>query len=262
MIVDYAPGVNRHRRRVPLPGETRRRPIGYNGRRMKRIIIYEQLRPLLLQERNLLGRADLIISAVPDTDRALALHREGPAGLIALDLGMPGISIESFCQAIRSDPATRVVSLVLVGSGDARDRMRLRQCQVNRIFEHPIHAAEFNRAVADLLDVAIRKTFRVLASIEVEGSTRRVGGFFGRTENLSSTGLLFSSSKEIEVGETVDLSFFLPGTGRLALQAQVVRIQSGKGRENLFGARFVQSGPQTASRIEAFIRNRVSPTDL
>ncbi len=91
---------------------------------MRRIIVYDRLRPLLLQEKGLLGRTDLIICAVPDTDRALALHRDQPASLCILDLGMPGMPVEAFCQAVRSDPATRGVSLVLVGSGDARDRMR------------------------------------------------------------------------------------------------------------------------------------------
>ncbi len=228
---------------------------------MKRIIVYDRLRQLLLQEKGLLGRTDLIISAVADTDRALALHRDQPASLCILDLEMPGMPVEAFCQAVRSDPATRRVSLVLVGSGSAPDRMRLRHCQVNRIFEHPLNAGDFNRAVIDLLDVAVRRTFRMLASIDVEGSTRRTGGFFGRTENISSSGLLFSSSKEIRMGEMVDLAFFLPGIGRVALQAQVVRIQDGAGQV-LYGARFVGAGAASLAQIESFVRNRMTPPEV
>lgn len=223
---------------------------------MKTIIAWDRMAAILEKHRSeISGAPDLEILGAPDAAKVLELHRGRPARLLILDTSMPGPRPEDACRAIRSDPALRNVSLIVIGSAETAEAVA--RCAANRSFIRPLDREEFLGAVRALVDVAARKDYRVLISVQLRGLARSTP-FFGRSENISATGILFSTNHGLAAGEMAELTFVLPGQGQLHTKAEVVRRVEAAGREQRYGARFIDPGRPAYRMIEAFIARRLA----
>jgi Tfp pilus assembly protein PilZ len=76
----------------------------------------------------------------------------------------------------------------------------------------------------------------------------------GTSLNLSASGLLLETGEELQVGETVGLSFFLPrDPNRLQVHGQVVRqAPAGQGLYS-YAMRFLGATRDERERIESFV---------
>jgi CheY-like chemotaxis protein len=86
-------------------------------------------------------------------DEALDLARERRPDLIVADLGTPGMDGDEFTLALRTDPATREMPVVLCGeSRDERELWRLASaCGAARVLIKPCAREELINAVDELL---------------------------------------------------------------------------------------------------------------
>ena len=105
---------------------------------------------------------------------------------------MPGSPPEEICRQVRADSRLRKVSLIVIGT--AASLATLKRCAANRSFLRPLDQDDFLGAVRSLIDVAARKDFRVLVGVRINGTVHSAP-FFGRSENISATGILFSTNR-------------------------------------------------------------------
>ena len=79
------------------------------------------------QVRNLFGRflrhSGMVVALAPDGVLGLALARTHVPDAIVSDLDMPRMDGVAFCRALRGDPLTRAIPIVIV-SGDGDERLR------------------------------------------------------------------------------------------------------------------------------------------
>ena len=189
-----------------------------------------------------------------DGGQILDLHREHQARLLILDTEMAGLSPEQICRSVRAHAALRQVSLIVIGSSSSVET--LKRCLANRSFIRPLHQDDFIGAVRSLIDVSARKNYRVLMSLQLSGRARGTP-FFGKSENVSSTGVLFTSNRPLEEGEQVELMFVLPGQGQLNTKVEILRVEAMPAKEPKYGARFIDPARQSFRMLEDFINKRL-----
>ena len=78
------------------------------------------------------------------------------------------------------------------------------------------------RATAAALSGPTRKYLRLLVQLKFKDRSKT--GAFGFSQNVSSSGILLETKRDIEVGTRVDMSFMLPGQHQMTrVQGEVVR---------------------------------------
>ena len=100
-----------------------------------------------------------------------------------------------------------------------------------------------------LLSVANRKYVRVLVQVRVTGASPEQGQqtHFAFSRNVSETGMLLETEAPFGVGQTVGVSFMLPGSGgggAIEARADVVRVQEDAATSvRYYGLRFSEIAP-------------------
>ena len=167
------------------------------------------------------------------------------------------MKIEELCSAIRSDGALRKVSIIMICPDNAADIERSAQCKANAVLTMPVDPAVLLEKVRQLLEISWRESYRVLVSVIVEG-TDKDRPFFGRSGNISTTGILIEAEKVLEIGDQLMCSFYLPGSAQIKTSGEVVRVMKPvrDSKTCQYGLRFSQLSTEARSAIEEFIERK------
>ncbi len=102
----------------------------------------------------LLDGAGYNVVCVPDGLSALRAIRESPIDLVLLDVMMPGKTGFSACVALKSQPETRLIPVVLVtGLTSADDRVHGAMCGADDFLNKPVNKQELLARVQSLLRI-------------------------------------------------------------------------------------------------------------
>ena len=232
---------------------------------IKKILLVDSVEETLERGRGVISRDIFDVMTATTGDEALAIHRREKADLIIMDLHLPGKQGDEVCREIRLDPELGRVSIIILTTfGGEDEAARCARAGANLTLRKPIDKDELEDALAKLLGVTARKAVRVLVKVRLDGS---LGGdfFIANTVDESESGLLFESDKDLQIGEGVDLSFFLPsgdGHVRLAVRSEVVRaVKGGMNAGGRYGVRFTGFTEGGAEAIRGFIAKRSGGTD-
>lgn len=221
---------------------------------MRYLIAGERMAQLLEKHRQSISRSpELTFLGARSGDEILERHREHLARLLILDVIMPGLPPEEICRRVRADEQLRKVSLIVIGT--AASLATVKRCAANRSFLRPLSQEDFLGAVRSLIEVAARKDYRVLVGVQINGTVHSAP-FFGRSENISATGILFSTNHLMEIGDRPELNLVLPGHGQIHTPTEILRVELLPGKNPRYGARFIDPGRETHQMIEAFIRKK------
>jgi putative two-component system response regulator len=100
----------------------------------------EQVRGLL---RRVLAAAGYSIEELSSAEDALARIREDPPDLVLLDLNLPDKSGHEVLEAVRSEPATRLLPVVMItGSASTAERLRAQSLGVTDFLTKPFSSEE------------------------------------------------------------------------------------------------------------------------
>ncbi|HEX9021225.1 MAG TPA: PilZ domain-containing protein, partial [Nitrospirota bacterium] len=177
--------------------------------------------------------------------------------LIVALLDMPGMKSEQLYTAIREDGELRAVSLIILCPDDPVARERSAACKANMVLTLPLDVPQFVKHAQQFLDISLRGSYRVLLSVSVEGSARHKP-FFCRSENISTTGLLLETDRDLQEGDRLTCSFFLPGSKQIIAAGEVVRRieRSGKSGARRYGVKFGRLKPDVKTAIEDFVAKK------
>jgi CheY-like chemotaxis protein len=206
------------------------------------------------KDKNILDRTDLVIfHALSGTD-VLSIHKAEKADLIIMDIDLPVISADKVCAMIRDDDALRKVSIALLCNNNKSDIGRCIESKANAYFIRPLDPVLFDDKISQLLDIAERKTCRILIRIEVK-CEMGTSSFFCSSKDLSVSGILLETDKPLVKGDVLTCSFFLPNSVRIVTEGKVVRVQRRTVRTFFYGIEFIALQPEYKEIIETFIKN-------
>jgi DNA-binding response OmpR family regulator len=221
---------------------------------MKKILIANTVNSVVEGEKDFLGRQDIQLFTAATSDDVLALHRTEKMDLIVLGAGLPGMAAEELGSLIRKDPELKAVSLIILCRDDPAALERASRCGANAVMTLPVSSDRLLERARRLIDISSRGSYRVLVSVTVEGSVKD-RTFFGRSENISATGMLLETDKVLKKGDRLKCSFFLPDAPQLLTTAEIVRDieQAANAKSRKYGVQFLSLSPEAKASLREFI---------
>jgi CheY-like chemotaxis protein len=227
------------------------------GANLKKILITDDVAPIIAKGKSFLDREGVKLLMAATNDDVLPVHRAEKADVIITTLNSPGLRSEELCSAIRSENALRNVSVILICPDNASDVERCVQCKANVVLTMPVDSGKLLEKIKELLEISWRESYRVLVSVIIEGSNKD-RPFFGRSGNISTTGILIESEKVLEKGDQLLCSFFLPGSKQIKTNGVIVRVMKSEGvsKTSQYGVKFSQLPTEARSAIEEFVEKK------
>ena len=233
---------------------------GLNGA-LGRILLVDHSRGALAYQETILRRRDAIVSTALAGSEGLQKAREERPQLIIFGYDLFDMSAPEFCRAVRSEEATKSVSLLLVSDRDKPDQADLCfAAGCNDVIYRPLQRHELDEKVEKLTAIPVRRQLRTITRIEV--SLQKNGRFvLGRSLNISATGMLIEVDRVLTNEGVLRINFYLPGDP-VPLQADVEILRAEfSGTMARYGLRFLNLGPQEKERIEHFV-HRIRSREL
>jgi CheY-like chemotaxis protein len=197
----------------------------------KKVLLVDSRESMFHGKLDLLDREILDILSVDTGDEAMALHRKEKADVIIVGHDLPDMPPLDFCKKIRADEGLKDVSIIAGLKNPLEMAVkRFREAGANVCVRTPVDTEEFVAVLAKLLSIPFRQAIRVMVKVRVEAK----GGsdfMIASTVNLSATGMLIECESDLEWGDGVEASFYLPaesGFNKITALAMVVRSEKGR----------------------------------
>ena len=227
---------------------------------MKKILLVNASRYFFEEGKNLLNRKEFQVFMAPSARRALEIHREEKVNLIVTDIDLQDMGGELLCARIRDDIESRTVSLILIFNDNPTEIARSKISHANVCLKKPFTARSLLDQVEKLLTISTRRGYRVLLRAKIKGSVDN-GVFFCTSQNISISGMLIETERQLAVGDLINCSFFLPGAAQVACDGEIVRLDSSAGNGSLlYGVRFLNLSLEHQQAIEAFVSDTLIMT--
>ncbi len=228
-----------------------------------KILLVDDAKFFLEVAKGFLKRSSATIFTAENGREALQVARKVRPHLIFLDLHMPEMDGASCCAALKSDPVLGSIPVIMVvtPSGDLNlDVCREAGCDL--LLTKPVDRTAFLDACRTFLSTIERRERRVLCRATVACRLPGTTTFYGTIEDISESGMFIGSGHSVAKGETIGMSFLLPGTGCDVIEAtgRVVWTNSGTHREFRrlpagFGIEFVDMTAALQDHVRSFIEH-------
>jgi CheY-like chemotaxis protein len=196
----------------------------------------------------LLWRQDVERQVATKMDEVLMLAVAARPRVVVIDRDLPWAA--RVVSALREDPSTRGLSLVIMARGDFDPaEVELLEAGANAILRLPA-GPEWTERLERLMDVPVRKETRFPVSFAVEASTDAAAAANAQALNLSASGILIETAVPLSVRDEVELQFGLPvSIDPLRVEGQIVRLAA----PSQFGIEFRRIATETARRIQGYL---------
>jgi CheY-like chemotaxis protein len=168
--------------------------------------------------------------------------------IVVVDRDLPWA--ERLVAALREDPSTRGLSIVVLARGDFDPaEVELLESGANAILRLPLDQ-DSDQRLERLVNVPVRREARLSVSFRVDTYAAGAGGPEpGLALNLSLHGMLMETAASLRVGEQVELEF------ALADDPAPVRVRGRAVRQarSQYGIEFAEVEPDIAARLRRFL---------
>jgi hypothetical protein len=196
----------------------------------------------------LLWRQDVERQVATKMEEARMLAVAARPRLVVIDRDLPWAA--RMVSALREDPTTRGLSLVVMARGDFdAAEVELLECGANAILRLPA-GPEWNQRLERLMDVPVRKETRFPVSFGLEASSNGGAAAKAQALNLSASGMLIETEFALKVLDEVQLQIGLPvAIDTMRVAGQVVRLAA----PSQFGVEFRRVGPGESRQIQGYL---------
>jgi hypothetical protein len=169
--------------------------------------------------------------------------------VILIDRDLP--RAEKLVVALREDPSTRRMSLVIFARGDFDPgEVAFLEAGANAILRLPA-GPDWDERLTRLFHVPVRKEARFPVQFAVDATAGPGTVFPALALNLSLHGMLMESNLEVEVGQELTFLFHLPGSAQAAATRGVVMR---KAAPTQYGIEFQKPAPELLVGIQTFLQ--------
>jgi len=120
---------------------------------MKRIIVADDDRNILYLVSEVLARDDYEVSQAVNGDHVLRLAKEIRPDLIVLDIMLPGLDGIKVLQALRSDPDTSGIKVVIISARNKPEDVELgMRAGADHYFVKPFKISDLTAKIREILE--------------------------------------------------------------------------------------------------------------
>lgn len=168
--------------------------------------------------------------------------------IVIVDREMP--RSEKLVAALREDPSTRGLSIVVAARGDFDPaEVELLEAGANAILRLPA-GPEWDERLPRLMDVPVRRDARFTVHFDVDAMAGAADPAAALAINLSMSGMLLESPTPLSVGDEIQLRFQIPESdSQVQAAARVVRL-AGPGQ---YGVEFRRVEQGATDQLRAFV---------
>ncbi len=223
---------------------------------MKKIIIVGNIKTTLERKKNALSRSEFNIFTTISAEEAIATHKNEEVDLIISELELFGMNGDELCSNIRKDRKLKDVPVILICYMNDEAISRCRACGANAYITKPLDIEKLSEQIMALLKAPVRKDIRILTSLTIEGKEGSET-FYAKSEDISSTGILLRTDRDLKKGSKVTCSFFLR-SHQIIIDGEIVREGTKEGDINRYGIKFINVTPETRKMIDEYVKRRLS----
>ena len=227
----------------------------------KKVLLVDDVHLILELEKAFLKGLPVDILVAHNGAEALEITRQELPDLIYLDLNMPVMDGPTCCRALKSDPATKGIPVVMVTTaGREQDELLCRTSGCDDYLSKPINNKIFLEKGRKLIADFERRKQRYMYSSDVQflenGEPR-----YGLIADISKEGLFMAIPHDALPDDPVDLAFSLPHDGKNILVTARGRVAWENRANNLLkpaypagvGVEFTDIDPAIVQMIESFL---------
>jgi diguanylate cyclase (GGDEF)-like protein/PAS domain S-box-containing protein len=207
-----------------------------------------------------LGRPDIDRSHVEDPAQAVESAEQTRPHMVVIDL--PRAEAASLVLQLRQNEVTRPTAIVWLNrAAPPEAETELAVAGANAVIPLPLDPFLWDRRLEELLSVPARRNQRF--PVRLRDWSRFVSGADedeGSVLNIGARGVLLESSRELELGTKVGLTFDLPGAASpVGVVGQVVRLAGQEAGLFRVGVEFLIYRGDARERIAAFVEGGAEP---
>jgi CheY-like chemotaxis protein len=99
------------------------------------ILLVEDSKMLKITAERLLSKAGFNVVTAQDGEEALRIVRENPPDIVLLDMLLPKLGGQQVLQALKADPATMAIPVIILSSLSQQNEERLKKAGASAYFE-------------------------------------------------------------------------------------------------------------------------------
>ncbi len=218
---------------------------------MNKVFLIEKAPDVFSSVKNYLSENDIPYVAFSTVNAAL-LSQETPS--LVVHFTLPDYrELKRDMTAIKTSPLiARTPKILILPFEEAAFSPDTDALDIQFAFRTPVDKHQFLSAVSILTKRSPRRVFRILVSVQAEGSNIR---FSGLSIDFSESGMAFECSAEFRPGQRVGIQFVNPRTRkRFTLKGEVVRqVTSPTGGASFYGVMFADLTSEDLSSLMSFI---------
>jgi diguanylate cyclase (GGDEF)-like protein/PAS domain S-box-containing protein len=200
-----------------------------------------------------LGRPDIERVHVPNSSDVLEAAESVHPHMVVLDL--PGPEACALAEQLRENEGTRPTAIVALSRARPEAETELKNAGINVVIPLPIDPFLWDSRLEELLSVPARRLQKI--PVKLRDWSRFVAGADedeGLVLNIGARGVLLETTRDLELGTKVGLSFNLPDNkAPVAVVGQVVRLAGQEGELHRVGIEFLVYRADARERIATFV---------
>jgi len=227
-----------------------------------KILLVDDLEFFLEVEKDYLKQTPATIYTARNGEEALQIAARERPDLIFMDLNMPVMDGITCCRHLKADPVLKTIPVIMViACSEEGDALKCRDAGCQEVLIKPVPRRDFLAFGNRYLFNIDRREKRLSLGTRVRCQTGR-GDFEALSVDLSQSGIYLKSRQAVTPGESVTISFDLPGGSPSVkgVQGRVAWLNQEFPRRNPsmpagFGVEFLLINPESANALRLFLES-------
>jgi hypothetical protein len=240
-----------------MRADKKKNPLASRGRivlflpKMEKIFLIERSPDVFRKVQSYLEENSLPFVSFQTIDKAV--HSDDFPLIIILFGSKSSQEIRQDLSVLKNKSSyVRIPKILILPLDSTITEEECRSLGAQEVFSIPVERLKFQTVVSNFLMRAPRRVFRILVTVQKEGSNIR---YSGSSIDFSESGMAFESTGDFAVGERIFVSFVNPRSrNRFLLKAEVVRrTATPTGTAFFYGVGFREMSEKETRDLSEFI---------
>lgn len=219
---------------------------------MKKVLIVHDSGPFVNRLELLLADREVSVLTALSARDAVSLQKAEQADLIIAGTSIHGESGFELSRELKQH-ARHNLYVVLTGSEKRLDNIE--NFGASLYLWEKLAPEAFIEQATQFIFAPPRSDLKVMVRVKLTASPQ-LDLFFCNSVDISASGLLLETGQDMNKGDILTCSFFVPGSAQVQVECEVKRKSAMSASQFQYGIKFLNLSPEAKSAIETFVESR------